>query len=89
LRSKEETFSRYKHTLDERETKDYKVFSDPKILSNMFLPKNIPEDLEDDAILKELLKVKTVEVSNLMDKISTAKTMPMLEVKEYLAKIAH
>jgi hypothetical protein len=55
----------------------------------MFLPKNIPEDLEDDAILKEVLKIKTGEVSSLMDKIGTANSMPMTEVKEYLAKIAH
>ena len=53
----------------------------------MFLPRNIPENIEEDVILKQVLQIKSDEVENLFTKIYNAQTLPMTEIKEYLSKI--
>lgn len=57
------------------------------MLSSMFLPRNIPENIEEDVILKQVLQIKSEEVENLFTKISNAQTLPMTEIKEFLSKI--
>ena len=87
VNSKIETMKSYKHIQSDKEGKTYEVFEYPRMLSSMFLPRNIPENIDDDVILKQILSIKSGEVDNLMEKIYVAKKLPITEIKDYLTKL--
>ena len=53
----------------------------------MFIPRYIPEYIEDDDILRHVLQEKSKEVDGLIERITNATSLPMNEIKDYLAKV--
>ena len=57
------------------------------MLDKMFLPRSIPESIQDDDILRHALKEKSKEVEGLVERIRNSTTLPMNEIKDFLAKV--
>jgi len=57
------------------------------MLDKMFIPKDIPEKIQDDDILRHVLQEKSKLVAGLVEKLTTATALPMSEVKDYLSKV--
>ena len=89
MHTRKQIYKEYKHKLDASESNEYTgaAYRDPRMLNAMFLPRTIPENLEDDDLLREILKIKGTEVEDLAKKMNTACNLPMVKIKEYLKKV--
>ena len=89
MRTKKYNYKRFKHKLDSSEASELTgaAFRDPRMLNAMFLPRNIPEHIEDDELLRQILKIKGTEVDDMAKKMNTACNLPMTKIKEYLKKV--